>query len=57
MKKLKVIELATGKTVHEVDVTGKTSRQIEKVMSGMLRNMDTDRFAVEEPLPKRSGPR
>lgn len=45
---LKVKELATGKVVSEVDVTGKSERMVERVMSGMLRNMDTDRFCVDD---------
>lgn len=55
MTKLYVIELETGKTIHEVDVAGKSPRQIEKVMSGMLRNMDTERFAVSEKPPPTNG--
>lgn len=46
--KLRVIELATRKTVHEVDVSTKSEAAIERVMSGMLINMDTDRYCIEE---------
>lgn len=46
--KLVVIERATNKRVHEVDVSSKAPSQAEKVMSGLLRNMDTDRFYVSE---------
>lgn len=46
---IRVIELATGKVVHVVDVTGKSSSAIERVERGMLINMNTDRFCVETP--------
>lgn len=46
--KLQVVELTTGKVVHEVDVSGKGESSIERVMSGMLINMDTDRYCIQE---------
>jgi hypothetical protein len=45
---VQVIEIATGKVVHEVDVRDMSDRQIERVMSGMLINMDTERFHLKE---------
>lgn len=47
-KVLKVVETATGKVVREVDVHDKGASAIEKVMLGMLRNMDTDRFHIDD---------
>lgn len=46
---LKVIETTTGKVVREIDVHDKKGAVLEKVLSGLLRNMDTGRFHVEEP--------
>lgn len=46
---VQVIEIATGVVVHEVDVHDKSDRMIERVVSGMLRNLDTDRFVLKEP--------
>ena len=45
---LEVIELTTHTVVHTVSVAGKSEHHIEKVMLGMLRNMDTGRFTVRE---------
>ncbi len=39
-----VVEATTEKVVHEVEVTGKSERQIDQIERGMLRNMDTSRF-------------
>lgn len=46
---IKVVETKTGKVVHEIDVKDKKDAMLEKVMSGLLRNMDTDRFHAVEP--------
>ena len=46
--RLEVVELTTGAVVHTVSVAGKSEPQIEKALMGMLRNMDTERFAVRE---------
>lgn len=48
-KVLKVVETATGRVVHEVDVSEKSDAMIERVLSGMLMRIDTDKFHVEEP--------
>lgn len=45
---LRVIERATGKPVRVVDVSGKSDREVEKVTLGLLRNMDTESFFVED---------
>jgi len=45
---LKVVEFETRKVVSEVDVTGQSRRIVEKVMLGMLRNMNTDRFFIDD---------
>lgn len=48
MSAVQVIEWDTGEVVHTVDTTGKSERMVEKVMLGMLTNMDRDRFGVRE---------
>jgi curli biogenesis system outer membrane secretion channel CsgG len=47
-RELRVVRTDTGEVVHLVDVTGKSDREVEKVMGGMLRNMDRERFHVED---------
>ena len=39
-----IIEYETGKTVKEIDVTGKTDRQVEKVDDGLQINLNHERF-------------
>ncbi len=46
MKKLYVRALDTREIVHTVEVHNTT--QVERVMLGMLRNMDTDRFFIDD---------
>lgn len=41
---LKIRNLKTNEIVREVEVTGKSQNQIERVMSGMLRNMSDDYY-------------
>lgn len=43
-----VTDLATGAEVHFVACTQNADSAREKVLSGMLRNMDTDRFGVAD---------
>lgn len=50
---MEVVELSTGKVIHRVDVTSKSERERERVLMGMLRNMDTDRYSVREPPPEK----
>lgn len=45
---LEVVEIETSKVVHTVDVRGQSDRGIERIMRGMLINMDRDRFFVRE---------
>lgn len=48
MSAVQVIEWESGEVVRTVDTTGKGERQIERIMRGMLTNMDRDRFGVRE---------
>ena len=44
MSDLIVRNLETREEIHRVDVTGRSERSIERVMSGMLINMSPDYF-------------
>jgi hypothetical protein len=33
---------------RRIDVTGKSEREIERITAGLLRNMDTDNWFVDE---------
>jgi hypothetical protein len=48
MKKLQVKRMKGGEVVKEIDVTGKSERDIERITMGLLRNMNTDSFFVDE---------
>lgn len=48
--RLEVVELETNRVVHVVPLKHTDDRYVERVMMGMLRNMDTDRFCVREVL-------
>lgn len=45
---LEVVEIETDKVVHTVDVRGQSERGVERILRGMLINMDRDRFFVRE---------
>ena len=45
---IRVIEIGTGKVVREIDVTGRGDRYIERLMAGLLKQMDTDKFCVDD---------
>lgn len=47
-RELRVVRTGSGEVVHTVDVSDKDDRYVEKVMSGMLRNMARDSFHVED---------
>jgi hypothetical protein len=43
------VEIATGKVVHQVAISGdKSESQVQKVLSGMLHRIDTDKYRVED---------
>jgi hypothetical protein len=46
---LEIVEIETREIVKRVDVTGKSERNIERVMSGMLTNM-SEKFFVRDTL-------
>ena len=43
---IEIMEIETAKTIKEIDVTGKSERQIEKIEMGILRQLDRDRFCM-----------
>lgn len=45
---LEVVETKTGKVIKTVPLTNPTERYVERVMMGMLRNMNTDEYHVAE---------
>lgn len=45
---LEIVEIATGEVVKSLPTNGKTERQIEICLRGLLRNMNTDKFYVRE---------
>lgn len=47
-RELQVKEIGTGNVIHTIDVTGKSDSTVERVISGMLIEMDTDRFFVAD---------
>lgn len=47
-KELLVRNLNTGEIVSRIDVSGKSPEQIERVMRGMLINMDKQRFVIDD---------
>lgn len=47
-RKLQVVDIETGEVVHELDVTGRGDRYVEKVMRGMLINMNRDKYFVDD---------
>jgi len=50
MKKryLRVKKLETNEEVHKVEITNPTQRKVERVMLGMLQNMNTDNYYIDD---------
>ncbi len=48
--RIDVIELATSKVVRSIPLSNTQERYVQRVLAGLLRNMDTDRFVAEEVL-------
>lgn len=47
-KSLHVKRLGTGETVHSVECQNESPRYVERVMMGMLRNMNTEEFYIDD---------
>ncbi len=48
--RLEVVELSTGDVVYVIPLRSADERHVDIVKSGMLINMDTERFCVREVL-------
>jgi hypothetical protein len=49
MKKvIQVISYESGEIVHEVDVTGRSERNVDRVESGINRNLNHDQYYTLE---------
>lgn len=47
-KTLEVVEIATGEVVKSVDVAGRDDWYVERVLRGMLTNLNREEFFVRE---------
>ena len=47
-RELRIVNRETGEVVSTVDVTGRSERTIERVETGMLINMNTERFCIHD---------
>lgn len=46
--KLYIKDFATRSVIEEIDVTGSSERRVEKIMMGMLINMNTEEYFVDD---------
>lgn len=45
---LEIIEISSGEVVETMDVSGYTPRSVEKILSGLLHQMNTAEYFVKE---------
>lgn len=45
---LLVVNIETGEVVTRVEVSNPTAHKVEKVLTGMLNRIDSDRFFVDD---------
>lgn len=48
---IEVVEYETNKVVHRVDVSDKSERQADRVMDGMDRNLNHEKFYTRYSTP------
>ena len=48
MAKIYVKEISTGEVVKEIEVGNPSERRAERIMRGMLINMNTDKYYVDD---------
>lgn len=48
IRHLEVVDMTTRETVYRVDVTGRSEHAIERVLRGMLTNMNRERYFVRD---------
>lgn len=46
--KLLIKEITTGKIIKELDVSNKSERTIERIIRGLLHQMNTDKYYIDE---------
>lgn len=47
IRSIEVVEYASGKVAHRIDVSGKSERDIDRVEAGMQHNL-SDRFFLRQ---------
>ena len=47
-REILVIQIDTNEIVHRIDVMGRSENYIEYCMMGMLRNMEQDKYRIED---------
>ena len=47
-RKLQVVAIVTGEIVKELDVTGRSDRDVDRIMRGMLINMNREKYFVRD---------
>jgi hypothetical protein len=57
-RELRVIEKATNKVIHTIDVSGRSDRAVDIIMAGAMRNLNhnlyrIDDFRIPQPEKKR----
>jgi hypothetical protein len=55
MSAVVVRRISDGEEVHRIDTTGKTERQRERVLRGVLMQADTERYYVDEETGEEGG--
>lgn len=45
---LEIVEIETDKVVNTIDVSNKTESGVDRVLRGLLRQADLDRFVIRE---------
>ena len=48
MTALVVRRLSTKEEIHRIELHNKSERQVERIILGLLRNMNTDEFYVDD---------
>lgn len=48
--RIDIVELSTGAVVRSVKLSSTGERYVERVLMGLLRNMNTERFGAREVL-------
>lgn len=48
IRELRVISKVTGEVVKRVSVSGRSEVEVEKILSGLLRNLNRETYRVED---------